>query len=81
MAKMVEHCVAHGMPWVSRIPRTVAIVCGIRPGTSGARSTNQTPSGNSFTRLAASRRASRVFPTPPAPTRDTSGDDATAAVN
>ncbi len=66
----------------SRIPRTEAIVCGIRPGTeSGVRSTNQTPSGNSFTRVAASRKASRVFPTPPAPTRVNSGDDATTAGN
>ena len=67
----------------SRTPRAVAIVCATRSGTeSGARSTSQTPSAE-FAHEAhdASRTASRVFPTPPAPVSDSSRDDASTPGN
>ena len=62
------------------MPSTVAIVWVTKSGAeSGARSTHQTPSGKSFTRLDASRIARRVFPTPPAPVKVSSRVDLMAS--
>ena len=66
----------------SRTPRVVAMVCATRSGTeSGARSTSHTPSAHSCTRSRESRKASRVFPTPPAPVSDSSRDDTSTPGN
>ena len=54
------------------MPSVVATVCARSSGTvSGARSMSHTPSAKSFTRPAATRTASRVLPTPPAPVSET----------
>ncbi len=59
-----------GRPPASRTPSTPATAEATRAGSrTGARGTNQTPSGKAPATSSATRSASRVLPTPPGPVR------------